>query len=99
MIARRSEIRDGMRVDWNVPIQMDDGVVLRADVFRPERWVPHGYALVRIDSRGSGRSEGFLDPFSARQFGGKVTIHAGRARPSHPLLPIVPPSESPEVTS
>jgi len=24
-----------MRIDWNVPINMDDGVVLRADVFRP----------------------------------------------------------------
>jgi uncharacterized protein len=23
-----------MRVDWNVPIPMDDGLVLRADVFR-----------------------------------------------------------------
>src|SRR5262245_30979287 len=31
----RSEIRDGMRIDWNVPIRMHDGVVLRADVFRP----------------------------------------------------------------
>src|SRR5581483_8609303 len=31
----RSEVRDGMRIDWDVPITMDDGVVLRADVFRP----------------------------------------------------------------
>src|SRR5580658_7664954 len=31
----RSEIRDGMHVDWDVPITMDDGLVLRADVFRP----------------------------------------------------------------
>jgi hypothetical protein len=30
-----SEIRDGMGVEWDVPIRMDDGVVLRADVFRP----------------------------------------------------------------
>jgi predicted acyl esterase len=30
-----SEVRDGMRVDWDVPIRMEDGVVLRADVFRP----------------------------------------------------------------
>ena len=30
-----SEIRDGMRIDWDVPIEMDDGLVLRADVFRP----------------------------------------------------------------
>jgi hypothetical protein len=30
-----SEIRDGMQIEWDVPIAMDDGVVLRADVFRP----------------------------------------------------------------
>ena len=30
-----SEIRDGMRIDWDVAIAMDDGLVLRADVFRP----------------------------------------------------------------
>jgi predicted acyl esterase len=24
-----------MRIDWDVPIEMDDGLVLRADVFRP----------------------------------------------------------------
>ena len=32
---QRSEVRDGMRIDWDVPIAMDDGLVLRADVFRP----------------------------------------------------------------
>jgi predicted acyl esterase len=31
----RSEIRDGMQIDWDAPIEMDDGIVLRADVFRP----------------------------------------------------------------
>ena len=25
-----------MQIDWDVPIEMDDGVVLRADVFRPD---------------------------------------------------------------
>ncbi|MGB7541452.1 MAG: CocE/NonD family hydrolase [Burkholderiales bacterium] len=35
MAAQRSEVRDGMRIDWDVPIAMDDGLVLRADVFRP----------------------------------------------------------------
>ncbi len=30
-----SEIRDNIQIDWDVPIEMDDGVVLRADVFRP----------------------------------------------------------------
>ena len=112
-IKMRSEVKDGMRIDWNVPIAMDDGVVMRADVFRPiadgqypailsygiyakglsyqegypmqwekmvgdhpdilegstnkyqnwettdpERWVPHGYVVIRVDSRGAGCSRG-----------------------------------------
>ncbi len=118
----KSEIRDGMRIDWDVPIEMDDGVVLRSDVFRPieegkypvimnyglygkwlafqddrpepwrrmieehpdvaagstneyqhwevvdpEKWVPDGYICMRIDSRGSGRSPGYFEPFSPRE--------------------------------
>jgi len=35
MESYRSEIRDKMRIDWDVPIEMDDGLVLRADIFRP----------------------------------------------------------------
>ena len=35
MEQMKSEVRDGMRIDWDVPIKMDDGIVLRADVFRP----------------------------------------------------------------
>src|SRR5258708_15886676 len=35
MGAPGSELRDGMRIDWDVPIPMDDGLVLRADVYRP----------------------------------------------------------------
>jgi len=117
-----SEIRDGMRIDWDVPIAMDDGVVLRADVFRPaaegrypvilsygpygkwlvfqdgyvtawekmvtnypdvamgssnryqsweivdpEKWVPDGYACLRVDSRGAGRSPGFIECWSPRE--------------------------------
>ncbi len=27
---------NGMRIMWNVPVQMDDGVVLRADIFLPD---------------------------------------------------------------
>ena len=111
-----------MRIDWDVPIPMDDGIVLRADVFRPddggrypvimtygpygkwlafqdgferqwanlktehpdalagssglqmnwetvdpEKWVPAGYAVIRVDSRGAGRSPGHLDIFSPRE--------------------------------
>ena len=109
-------------VDWDTEIEMDDGVKLRADVFRPkqdgswpvilshgpygkglsfqqgrgrewlaltsahlevlagssnryqvwevadpERFVPDGYVVVRVDSRGAGRSPGYLDPLSARE--------------------------------
>jgi uncharacterized protein len=121
-LQQRVEIRDGMRIDWNVPVTMDDGLVLRADIFRPvkdgrypvilsygpyaknlafqdgypsawqrmaekhpdvtagssnlyqswevvdpEKWVPHDYACVRVDSRGAGCSPGFIDHFSPRE--------------------------------
>ncbi|HYV71372.1 MAG TPA: CocE/NonD family hydrolase, partial [Pseudolabrys sp.] len=121
-LQHRTEVRDGMRIDFDVPITMDDGVVLRADVFRPlhegkfpvilsygpyaknlafqdgypsawqrmvekhpdvtagssnlyqswevvdpEKWVPHNYACVRVDSRGAGCSPGFIDHFSPRE--------------------------------
>ena len=36
-----SEIRQGMHIDWDVPVDMDDGTTLRCDVFRPSddgRW-------------------------------------------------------------
>ena len=121
-MTERSEIRDNMQIEWDVAIAMDDGVVLRADVFRPfgqgkhpvilsygpyakglsfqegykgnwarlieaapevlagstnkyqnwelidpEKWVPDGYACVRVDSRGAGRSPGLLDVWSPRE--------------------------------
>jgi uncharacterized protein len=111
-----------MKIDWDVPIRMDDGLVLRADIFRPqtegrypailsygpygkglafqegyktawdlmardypdavagssnryqnwevvdpEKWVPDGYAVIRIDSRGAGRSPGYLCHNDARE--------------------------------
>jgi hypothetical protein len=33
----------------------------------PEKWVPYGYAIVRVDCRGSGRSPGYLQHFSPRE--------------------------------
>ena len=117
-----SELHDGMRIDWDAPIPMDDGLTLRADVFSPpepgvypvilsygpyakglafqegypsawqrmvaehpdvaygstnqyqnwevvdpEKWVPSGYVCVRVDSRGAGRSPGFIDHFAPRE--------------------------------
>jgi len=122
MTAFKSEIRDGMRIDWDVPITMDDGLLLRADIFRPvaegrypvlmsygpygkglafqegyktawdimarenpdvlagstnqyqnwevvdpEKWVPDGYVCIRVDSRGAGRSPGYLAHNNARE--------------------------------
>ena len=121
-MTKRSEIRDNMQIEWDVAIVMDDGIVLRADVFRPvgqgkrpviisygpyakglsfqegykgnwarlieavpevlvgstnkyqnwelvdpEKWVPEGYACLRIDSRGAGRSPGMLDVWSPQE--------------------------------
>jgi predicted acyl esterase len=118
----KSNFRDGMRIDWDVPIRMDDGLILRADIYRPieegeypailtygpygkylafqdgyedqwnrmanfhpdvvagstnkyqnwevadpEKWVPDGYVCVRVDSRGCGRSPGYIDLWSARE--------------------------------
>src|SRR6059036_2623546 len=34
-VKARTEIRDGMKITWHQPIPMDDGLVLRADVFAP----------------------------------------------------------------
>ncbi len=122
MRPMKSEIRDGMCIDWDAPIATDDGIILRADVFRPpadgkypvilsygpyakgldfregyksqwarlihaapetlenssnkyqnwelidpEKWVPDGYACVRVDSRGAGRSPGVVDCWSSRE--------------------------------
>jgi hypothetical protein len=58
MIAGRSEIRDGMRIDWDVEIAMDDGVVLRADVFRP---IAHGHYPVLITHGPYGKGVAFYD--------------------------------------
>ncbi len=33
----------------------------------PERWVPDGYVIVNVDSRGAGRSPGYLEPYSAQE--------------------------------
>ena len=34
-MREKSVIADNMRIDWDLPITMDDGIVLRADVYRP----------------------------------------------------------------
>jgi predicted acyl esterase len=53
LIARHPEVLDG-----------SSGVFLRWEIPDPERWTAYGYALVVVDGRGSGRSPGYLEPFS-----------------------------------
>src|SRR5207253_11156956 len=36
-------------------------------VVDPDKWVPDGYACVRVDSRGCGRSPGYVELWSARE--------------------------------
>jgi predicted acyl esterase len=67
------------------PIQVSDGGTVSANVFRPamhwetvdpEWWVPQGYAVVRYDTRGTGKPPG--------------RAHAlARPRP-RTLLPVIP---------
>ena len=41
----KTELRDGMRIDWDVWIAMDDGISLAADIFRPNDEQPHPVLL------------------------------------------------------
>lgn len=43
------------------------GRFLRWEIPDPERWVPHGYVIVAADTRGSGKSPGYLDPRQPRE--------------------------------
>jgi len=40
---------------------------MNGETVDPEQWIPHGYAVVRVGSRGAGRSPGLLDLLSARE--------------------------------
>jgi len=31
----QAHVTDGMIIEWDVPVEMDDGLQLRADIFRP----------------------------------------------------------------
>ena len=39
--AYKTQISEGMRIEWDVPIPLDDGIVLQCDVFRPLDDEPH----------------------------------------------------------
>jgi uncharacterized protein len=65
---------DGYPIPWALATRDNPGFFERSsnrlqnfEVVDPEIFVPKGYAVVRVDGRGSGRSPGFLDPWSARE--------------------------------
>ncbi len=66
---------DIYRMQWEKLVAKDPTVLEGSsnryqswEVTDPERWVPHGYAVVRVDSRGAGRSPGVLDPRSPQEY-------------------------------
>jgi predicted acyl esterase len=48
-------------------LEKSTGSFLAWETVDPEIWVPFGYACVRVDSRGAGRSPGVLDVWSPRE--------------------------------
>src|SRR3954471_232657 len=60
--APTAEVRDGMRIERDVPIPTDDGIVLRADVFRPVADTPHPVILSYGPyAKGLAFQEGYAD--------------------------------------
>jgi hypothetical protein len=46
----------------------EQGPYMTWETPNPEWWVPHGYALIRVDQRGTGHSEGRMDLFSPTEW-------------------------------
>ncbi|TCT08066.1 CocE/NonD family hydrolase [Aquabacter spiritensis] len=65
--AFKSQWDNLLRIYPDLCANGSSGHYLRWEVVDPERWVPDGYVVVNVDSRGSGKSPGYLDPFSPRE--------------------------------
>lgn len=57
----------GLTSDYPEVLRGSSGRYANWETVDPERWVPFGYACVRVDSRGAGRSPGVLDCWSSRE--------------------------------
>src|SRR5207244_8571926 len=54
------------------------------EVVDPEKWVPQGYACLRIDSRGAGRSPGRIEHFAPRETQDRSEEHTSELQsPDH----------------
>lgn len=56
LVAKHPEIAEGSTCSY-----------MTWETTDPERWVPNGYVVIQVDSRGSGRSMGYQDMFSPRE--------------------------------
>jgi predicted acyl esterase len=72
--AKWLHFEDGYRTAWEIMVHEHPDLLRGStnayqswEVVDPEKWVPDGYACLRVDSRGAGRSPGFIDPFSPRE--------------------------------
>ena len=66
-----------MEIDWDVPIEMDDGIVLRADVFRPDDDGPHAVILSYGPyAKGLAFQEGYPNQWE-RMVAGHPDVEAG----------------------
>jgi predicted acyl esterase len=54
---------------WVPPLDLEEAAnpYMNWETVNPLWWVPRGYACVRVDTRGSGRSPGQTDPWSLRE--------------------------------
>ena len=86
--------RDGMIIDWDEPIEMGDGVVLRADVYRPVApgKYPASARLLYFHRRGPFFHDHPQDR-PASIFETVNTLHCGASRAPYVLLPIIPAKE------
>ncbi len=67
-------MQDGYRPMWELLVkEYPDALEHSSNQYQswelldPEKWVPEGYALLRVDSRGTGRSPGMIDFFGPRE--------------------------------
>jgi predicted acyl esterase len=72
--AKWLAFQDGFPRQWaNLEAEHPDalagssGLHMNWETVDPEKWVPDGYVIIRVDSRGAGRSPGYLDIFSPRE--------------------------------
>lgn len=82
-----TDARDGMVIDWDVAIPMDDGLILRADIYRPP---VEGKSCSTVHSTRTRHDPQDRPPAI---FGGTTTIYFAPGRDNYVMLPVIPPKQ------